>query len=58
MTAGGHSDAERLALAAAPGGIVLEPFDPERLRELASAAAMRRIERPSSAQGVRADTVV
>jgi CheY-like chemotaxis protein len=55
MTAGGHSDAERLALAAAPGGIVLKPFDAERLRELASAAATRRIERPPSAASVGSD---
>ena len=49
MTAGGLSDSERLAVAAAPGGVLLKPLEPERLRELASAAAARRIERPSSA---------
>ena len=49
MTAGGLSDSERIAVAAAPGGVLLKPIEPERLRELASAAAARRIERPSSA---------
>jgi CheY-like chemotaxis protein len=49
MTSGGLSDSERLAVAAAPGGVLLKPIEPERLRELASAAAARRVEGPSSA---------
>ena len=49
MTAGGLSDSERLAVASAPGGVLLKPLDADRVRELASAAAARRLEQPSSA---------